>query len=223
MPDLSEEIRLWQQGYSAVAGLDEVGRGALAGPVVAAAVILPKSAAQVPGDVPPALAEVNDSKQLSARQRQRLALAIRSVARGVGIGQVAAADIDRIGIVAATRRAMQLALAQLSALGTPADFLLIDFLTLELPVPQKGIVRGDSSSLSIAAASIVAKVARDQLLTELHATFPAYDFAHNKGYGAAAHLRALAAVGPCSEHRLSFRGVLPASPSPQTCAAGQPA
>ena len=217
MPDLSEEIRLWQQGYGAVAGLDEVGRGALAGPVVAAAVILP-----VLDDVPPALAEVNDSKQLSARQRQRLALAIRSVARSVTIGQVAAADIDRIGIVAATRKAMQLALAQLSALGAPADFLLIDFLTLELPVPQKGIVRGDSCSLSIAAASIVAKVARDQLLTELHATFPAYDFAHNKGYGAAAHLQALATVGPCSEHRLSFRRVLPASPSPQTWAAGQP-
>ncbi|MFZ1550675.1 MAG: ribonuclease HII [Anaerolineae bacterium] len=218
MPDLSEETRLWQLGYGTVAGLDEVGRGALAGPVVAAAVVLP-----ILSDVPPALAEVNDSKQLSTRQRQRLAVAIHRVARGVGVGYVAAAEIDRIGIVAATRQAMQLALAQLHALGMPADFLLIDFLTLELPVPQKGIVRGDSCSLSIAAASIVAKVTRDRWLTALHDTFPAYDFAHNKGYGTPAHLRALATVGPCPEHRLSFRRVLPTPQPLATWAAEQQA
>ena len=136
---------------------------------------------------------------------------------------MAAAEIDRIGIVAATRQAMQLALAQLHALGMPADFLLIDFLTLELPVPQKGIVRGDSCSLSIAAASIVAKVTRDRWLTALHDTFPAYDFAHNKGYGTPAHLRALAAVGPCPEHRLSFRRVLPTPQPPATWAVEQQA
>lgn len=218
MPDLSEETRLWQLGYGTVAGLDEVGRGALAGPVVAAAVVLP-----ILSDVPPALAEVNDSKQLSTHQRQRLAVAIHRIARGVGVGHVAAAEIDRIGIVAATRQAMQLALAQLHALGMPADFLLIDFLTLELPVPQKGIVRGDSCSLSIAAASIVAKVTRDRWLTALHDTFPAYDFAHNKGYGTPAHLRALATVGPCPEHRLSFRRVLPTPQPPATWAAEQQA
>ena len=204
MPDLSEETRLWQQGYGRVAGLDEVGRGALAGPVVAAAVVLP-----ILPETPAALREINDSKQLSARQRERLCALILQTADGVGLGSVSAAEIDVIGIAAATRGAMAQALAQLQANGVVADFLLIDFLTLEQPVAQKGIVKGDCRSLSIAAASIVAKVWRDRWLTALHGVYPAYDFARNKGYGTAAHLQALATVGPCPEHRRSFRGVLP--------------
>jgi ribonuclease HII len=203
MPDLSEEQHLWQQGYRCVAGLDEVGRGALAGPVVAAAVVLP-----IMDHAPSALMEVNDSKQLSAPKRQRLFDVICQAACGIGLGSVSAADIDVIGIAAATRRAMTQALAQLQASGIAADFLLIDFLTLALPLPQKGIVKGDCRSLSIAAASIVAKVARDRWLLTLHSDYPAYDFQHNKGYGTAAHLQALATVGPCPEHRRSFGGVL---------------
>jgi len=205
MPDLSEEQHLWQQGYRCVAGLDEVGRGALAGPVVAAAVVLP-----IMDHVPAALLEVNDSKQLRAPQRQRLSDEIHQAARGIGVGSVSAADIDAIGIAAATRRAMTQALAQLQDHGITADYLLIDFLTLALPLPQKGIVKGDCRSLSIAAASIVAKVARDRWLIALHSSYPAYDFQHNKGYGTAAHLQALARVGPCPEHRRSFGGVLQA-------------
>ncbi len=203
MPDLSEEKRLWQQGFGRVAGLDEVGRGALAGPVVAAAVVLP-----IMDHVPSALIEVNDSKQLSAPKRLRLFDVICQAACGIGVGSVSAADIDVIGIAAATRRAMTQALTQLQASGIAADFLLIDFLTLALPLPQKGIVRGDCRSLSIAAASIVAKVARDRWLIALHGDYPAYDFQHNKGYGTAAHLQALATMGPCPEHRRSFGGVL---------------
>ncbi len=202
MPDLNEELSLWRAGYRRIAGVDEVGRGALAGPVMAAAVVLPMS-----NEIPPALATVDDSKRLGPKQRERLFDVILRQALGVGVGAVSAAQIDDIGIVAATRQAMLQALTQLCAGGPPADFLLIDFLTLPLPTPQKGLVHGDSRSLSIAAASIVAKVTRDRWMCARHDAFPAYDFAGNKGYGTAAHLRALAAFGPCIEHRRTFGGV----------------
>ena len=193
------EQELLVQGYPFVAGLDEVGRGPLAGPVVAAAVILP------PGAAPPALAGVRDSKQLSARQRERLDRAIRAVAIAVGLGEASAAEIDTVGILPATRMAMARAVA---ALSVRPSFALIDGRGLELrDVPSRCIVKGDALCLSIAAASIVAKVARDQQMRELDAAYPGYGFARHKGYGTAAHMERLAALGPSPVHRMSFAPV----------------
>ncbi len=201
-PDLAEEKRLWQTGYTSVAGIDEVGRGALAGPVVAAAVVLPPNVA-----LPSSLGAINDSKQVPARQRNELAAMIRDVAQAVGVGLVSASQIDRMGIAAATRQAMALAVADVQHHGHAVDYLLIDFLTLNLPLPQQGIVKGDCRSISIAAASIVAKVTRDRLMTELAAVYRGYGFDQHKGYGTAAHREAIARLGPCAEHRYSFAPV----------------
>lgn len=201
-PTLAEEQCLWQAGYASVAGIDEVGRGALAGPVVAAAVVLPNNAA-----LPSALGAINDSKQVPARQRTELAAMIRDVALAVGVGLVSAPHIDRIGIAAATRQAMTLAVTDIQHHGCTVDYLLIDFLTLDLPLPQQGIVKGDCRSISIAAASIVAKVTRDRLMTELAEVYHGYGFDQHKGYGTAAHREAIARLGPCAEHRRSFAPV----------------
>ncbi len=201
-PDLREEMHLWQAGFAGIAGIDEVGRGALAGPVVAAAVVLPPH-----HPLPSGMWEIDDSKRVPPRQRQQLCALIQDVALATGVGSIGASQIDRIGIVTATRQAMQLALAAIQSAGHVVDFLLIDFLTLNLPLPQKGIVKGDRYSLSIAAASIVAKVTRDRLMTELAATYPAYGFERHKGYGTAAHCQALNQFGPCAEHRRSFAPV----------------
>ncbi|MCR4406278.1 MAG: ribonuclease HII [Anaerolineae bacterium] len=200
-PTLAEEYVLRAQGYQHIAGLDEAGRGAWAGPVVAAAVILPLH--------DPALNRmldgVRDSKQLSARQRDALYGRISAVAVAIGIGIIAAEVIDALGIVPATRQAMAAAVQQLSP---PPDFLLIDALHLEeVALPQKGIIKGDAKCLSIAAASIIAKVTRDRLLMDLEEKYPGYGFARHKGYGTRQHRAALNHLGPCDIHRRSYAPV----------------
>jgi ribonuclease HII len=183
-------------GYRRIAGIDEAGRGPLAGPVVAAAVILPVHAR---------LAGVDDSKQLSEAERERLYPAILDQAVGVGIGLADAGEIDSLNILEATRLAMRRAIDNLA----PApDYLLIDAVTLPaVRIPLRPIVKGDALSLSIAAASIIAKVTRDHLMSAYHATFPQYNFLSHKGYGTAEHLRMLARFGPCSIHRRTFAPV----------------
>jgi len=186
-------------GFEFVAGLDEVGRGALAGPVVAAAVILDPRAALPAG--------LNDSKKLTARQRERIAEELRAAAIAYSVGRIEPDEIDRINILQATRRAM---LAALDQLATPADYLLIDALELkDANLPQRAIIRGDSISASIAAASIIAKTFRDRLMREYHDLYPQYNFAAHVGYGTRVHMQALRTHGACPIHRKSFRGVLP--------------
>jgi ribonuclease HII len=180
--------------------LDEAGRGAWAGPVVAAAVVLPPD----PG-LALRLAGVTDSKQLTARQRGRLLESIRAEAAGSGVGIVSSQEIDLLGIAEATRRAMQ---AAIQALAIPPDFLLIDYVRLPaLAIGQRSYVKGDSRVLSIAAASIVAKVTRDRLMAELASEHPGYGFERHKGYGTADHRAALLSNGPCAIHRRSFQPV----------------
>jgi len=199
-PDISWENRiLAETGLAHVAGLDEAGRGALAGPVVAAAVILPPDNAERLA----ALAGVNDSKQLSAKKRQQLYTPITQHALAFAIASVPASVVDEIGIIPATKRAMMTAVSQLSP---AADYLLIDgrIRLQTLPTPQQSIIRGDSQSLSIAAASILAKVTRDHFMIDQAVQFPRYGFARHKGYGTAQHLAAIARFGPCPLHRYSF-------------------
>jgi ribonuclease HII len=199
-PTAIEETALSGMGYRLIAGLDEVGRGALAGDVVAAAVILPLDAGSVQR-----LHAVRDSKQLSARQRSTLAAVIQAEAIAIGLGRVSASDIDHLGIVPATRLAMMQAIASLTI---APDYLLIDALRLPaVYVPQTAIVHGDALCLSIAAASIVAKVYRDAEMVRLDAVYSGYGFARHKGYGTAAHLQALHMLRPCPIHRLSFAPV----------------
>ena len=180
VPSLRFEHRLRKRGFALIAGIDEAGRGAWAGPVVAAAVILPLDRS----DLTKALKGVNDSKQLTARQRERWYPVIRSVALAVGVGGAGPEEIDRDGIVPATRAAMERALAMLAV---PPDALLIDAVDLRaiVDLPQHSLVRGDSISLSIAAASIVAKVSRDRAMVKLDALYPGYGFWKHKGYGTA--------------------------------------
>lgn len=195
------ERRLRRRGYRAVAGLDEAGRGCWAGPLVAAAVILP---AMTPGLVR-SLRGLRDSKQLSAVERERLFGAIHLVAIATGLGVVSAASIDLLGLTAAGQLAMERATR---ALPNRPDFLLID--AFRLPTaqcPQEPIFFGDALCLSIAAASVVAKVERDRLLTELAGIYPGLGFERNKGYGTADHRRALAALGPTPEHRCTYAPV----------------
>ncbi|MHB1416083.1 MAG: ribonuclease HII [Chloroflexota bacterium] len=196
-PTLMEELRLWQAGCRVVAGLDEAGRGAWAGPIVAAAVVLsPQESA------PPALSRVRDSKMLLPKAREGLYEAIRATALHVGVGVMPPDLIDAIGINGANRLAM---LAAVDDLGLPVDHLLIDFLRLPaLPTPQTPLVDGDSFCFSIAAASIVAKVTRDRLLCKLDAQYPGYSFAQHKGYGTRLHRQALQDLGVSPMHRLSF-------------------
>ncbi|MDH4099953.1 MAG: ribonuclease HII [Nitrospirota bacterium] len=187
-------------GFRMVAGVDEAGRGPLAGPVVAAAVILNAP----PGE--PLIEGLNDSKQLSAARREALYPLIMEKALSVGVGIVDATEIDRINILQATIVAMKQAIAGLSA---SPDFVLLDALTLpDFLIPQKGIIKGDASSASIAAASIVAKVTRDRMMDELHQRFPQYGFNVHKGYGTRLHLDRLREHGPSDIHRKSFRGVV---------------
>jgi len=194
--DFEEQAR--SEGFLFVAGVDEVGRGCLAGPVVAAACILDLSKA-----VP---AKLNDSKKLTAKQRDEIGEELRANALAFGIGTVEAEEIDRINILEATKKAMLLAI---EALKPNADFLLIDALQLKhVSLPQKAIIKGDSISYSIAAASVIAKTYRDGLMTELDLQFPQYGFADHKGYGAASHRAAIKEHGPCPLHRKTFRGVV---------------
>lgn len=194
--DFEEQAR--SEGFLFVAGVDEVGRGCLAGPVVAAACIL-DLAKTVPD-------KLNDSKKLTAKQREEIGEELRTNALAFGIGAVDADEIDRINILEATKKAMSLAIG---ALKPKADYLLVDALQLKhVRLPQKSIVKGDSISYSIAAASVIAKTYRDALMTEYDSEFPQYGFADHKGYGAASHRAAIQEYGPCSLHRKTFRGVL---------------
>ena len=181
-----------------IAGVDEVGRGALFGPVVAAAVVVPAEAI-----APLTAAGVTDSKKLTAHKRQQLALHIRQLA-DCGIGLVSAYDIDRINILQASLLAMRRAVAQLS---TPPDKCLVDGNQLipNLPMAQETVVKGDQSVLAIAAASIIAKVWRDDLIIRLDRRYPGYDLASNKGYGSAKHRAGIAELGVCRQHRKSFK------------------
>jgi ribonuclease HII len=198
LPSLTYEIRLWDAGYRCIAGLDEAGRGAWAGPVVAAAVILPPHEPQLAE----ALSGVQDSKMLTAARREILLEAIEQHALAWGVGAVSPREIDTRGIVPATCRAMALAL---EALSTPADHLLIDYLPLPgVPLPQLSLPKGDALVLSIAAASIIAKVSRDRMMIDLDAQFPGYGFGQHKGYGTPQHQAALSSLGSCAAHRLSF-------------------
>lgn len=183
-------------GYRRIAGVDEAGRGPLAGPVVAAAVILP---------VRCRLIGVDDSKQLSASERDRLYAAIMDRAVGVGVGSSTAEEIDRINILEATKLAMRRALGELS----PApDYVLIDAVSLTgVLMPVRPIIKGDALSLSIAAASIVAKVTRDRLMAQFHETYPQYNFLSHKGYGTEEHLARLTEYGPSPIHRRTFAPV----------------
>lgn len=194
--DFEEQAR--SEGFHFIAGIDEVGRGCLAGPVVAAACIL-----DISKSIPTGL---NDSKKLNAKQRTRIAEQLRLDAIAFGIGVVDAEEIDRTNILEATTKAMAAAVENLSP---SADYLLIDALQLkQIGLPQKAIIKGDSISYSIAAASVIAKSFRDDLMISLDTEFPIYGFAGHKGYGSASHLEALRRHGPCPLHRRSFRGVL---------------
>ena len=186
------------EGFRFIAGVDEVGRGCLAGAVVAAACIL---------DLSKPLPEfLNDSKKLSEKKRLKIDEEIRASAIAFAIGQVEAEEIDEINILQATKKAMRLAIENL----TPkADFLLIDALQLkEINLPQKAIIKGDAISASIAAASILAKTYRDNLMKEFHEIYPEYGFAKHVGYGTKAHFEAIKKHGACPLHRKSFRGVI---------------
>ncbi len=192
------EQELWAGGYRTVAGVDEVGRGALAGPVVAAAIVLPPDITRLA----PLLGHVDDSKRLTPAAREELCEPILACALAVGVGRVEAAEIDRIGIAPATRLAMRQAL---TGLAVPPDYILLDYLTLpDVACPQRGIPHGDALCLVIAAASVIAKVTRDRWMAEQDALYPGYGFAQHKGYGTAGHRDAIARLGPCVLHRMSF-------------------
>jgi len=190
------EEKARRQGFKIIAGLDEAGRGPLAGPVVAAAVVLPKTRS---------MQGVADSKTLKAEQREKALSLIRKRALGIGVGIVEAEEIDRLNILRASLKAMELALRDLYL---SPDCLLIDGLhTLRLPLHQQAITKGDGRCLSIAAASIVAKVTRDRLMIAYHEKYPEYNFARHKGYGTREHLQAIREHGCCPLHRQSFRTI----------------
>lgn len=195
MPDLSLEHPLWQTGYQWIAGVDEAGRGCLAGPVVAAAVVLAPET-RIPG--------LDDSKKLSAMARDAMVDLVTAEALAVGVGQCSPAEIDEWNILQASLEAMRRAVQDLVL---SPDYLLIDGnqAIAHAPWPQQTVVKGDARSLSIAAASVVAKVTRDRLMVRLHADFPAYGWAGHKGYPTASHYEALRRHGPSPHHRQSFR------------------
>lgn len=191
-----EEAR--SAGYSFVAGLDEVGRGCIAGPVVAAACILDPSK--------PYPEKLDDSKKLTAETRQEIAAELKENCIAYAIGQIEADVIDEINILEATKQAMLQAIGKLKP---AADYLLIDALRLKMcSLPQRDIIKGDSISASIAAASVLAKTYRDDLMCKWHETYPQYGFDSHKGYGASVHWKALYEHGPCEIHRKTFNGVL---------------
>lgn len=208
---LDLEGQAQRRGYRSIAGVDEAGRGPLAGPVVAAAVILPEGL-MLPG--------VNDSKQLTEEKREVFFDVIMREALAVGVGIGDHALVDSINILQATLRAMSDAVRALSV--TP-DFILIDGISnIPMNIPQRTVKKGDSLSLSIAAASIIAKVTRDRMMVAYDAQYPGYGFASHKGYGAATHLAAIAKLGPCPIHRKSFSGVKEHLPAEPVCESGTP-
>lgn len=182
----------YQEGASFIAGVDEVGRGPLAGPVVAAAVILPKNIEDLGFD---------DSKKLSASKRKEIYRLIQEKAIAIGIGIVDSDIIDQVNIYQASRLAMQQAVSELKI---QPDYLLIDAMKIDVNTPQIGIIKGDAKSISIAAASIVAKQVRDQMMQEFDELYPGYDFSNNAGYGTPKHLEGLKSKGICPIHRKTF-------------------
>jgi ribonuclease HII len=207
MLSLAEEKALRLKGFYHIAGIDEVGRGPLAGPVVAAAVIVPTKIKRARW-----LNNIRDSKLLSAAQRERLYEPIKEMAVSFGVGMISSQTIDIQGIAKATRLAMKQAVEQLSP---KPDYLLIDYVKLpEVSLPQKGVIEGDSLCFSIACASIIAKVTRDRLMIEWDAVYPGYGLAHHKGYGTREHLECLRRLGPCPIHRHSFQPVKDAAGEP---------
>jgi ribonuclease HII len=198
-PTFNEESHLIRQGYRLIAGIDEVGRGPLAGPLIAAAVILP------PDIDAPWLSLVRDSKQLSPSMRARLFPLIGEAAVAIGIGSCPHKIIDAIGITWATKFAMSAAIAHLYL---HPDFLLVDYVKLtDIDIPQKSIVKGDSRCISIACASIIAKVVRDRLMVDMDKVHPGYGFASHKGYATKEHLECLRRLGACPIHRKCFSPV----------------
>lgn len=197
MPDLTYEHALLEQGIQPIAGVDEAGRGPLAGPVVAAAVVLPADFE---------LAGLDDSKKLTPARRERCFEQLKADPRiRIGVGSASVAEIDQINILRATHLAMRRAL---QALAEMPGHALVDGLPVKsLPIPHTALVKGDGLSRSIAAASVVAKVTRDRLMAEIDREFPCYGFAKHQGYGTRQHLQALAEWGPCRHHRLSFAPV----------------
>ena len=199
-PNLLYENSLWQEGISLVAGIDESGRGSLAGPVAAAAVILPATK-----EILSTLSGVQDSKQLSTKEREEQQILIESTSTAWGIGFASSVEIDEMGIAFTTRLAIQRALKKMELI---PQHLLIDYLVLpDNPIPQTRLVKGDARSLSIAAASILAKTHRDAWMISAAERFPNYQFLTNKGYGTAAHREAIHNLGPCPLHRKSFAPV----------------
>jgi ribonuclease HII len=197
MNNLSYEFQARLAGYSLIAGVDEAGRGPLAGPVVAAAVILPEDIA---------LDGVKDSKKMSEGAREKAFPLIERVAIDFSLSVVNPKEIDRINILQASRKAMKQAVLTLDP---PPDYLLIDgTYPINLSIPQRCIKKGDELSLSISAASVIAKVYRDRIMHSYHELYPRYGFSSNKGYGTPKHIEAITRYGPCFIHRLTFRGVL---------------
>lgn len=193
MPSFTYEKALYRKGFKLTAGVDEAGRGPLAGPIVAAAVILP-AACPIKG--------LDDSKKLSPKKRERLFTQIKKNAVAIGIGMVGHSVIDRINIGKANLLAAKKAVENLNV---PPDFILIDGkLRIDVPFPQRSIAGGDAKCASIAAASIIAKVTRDHLMKKYHAAYPEYGFDRHKGYGTRQHLLLLSRHGPCAIHRRSF-------------------
>lgn len=202
IPTLAYETHLWNEGYGTLAGVDEVGRGALAGPLVAAAVILPARDELVrDADF---WSTVRDSKTITAARRTTLASEIIRRCPAWGVAAIDVEELDDVGVGAANRIAMERAVVSLDR---EPDLLLIDAMTVDLGLPQLGIIDGDALSLSVAAASIVAKVARDTTMIGHHPAWPVFGFAQHKGYGVASHVAALRAHGPCPLHRRSFAPV----------------
>ena len=196
-PTFEREIALWNAGRSIVAGIDEVGRGPLAGPVVAAAVVFPAGMKPIRG--------LRDSKILPAAKRERLAVVVRARAVAVGVGAASVKEIDRFNIRRATILAMQRALRRLGLV--PAEVLVDGLWLPELGRPHDAIIDGDALCQSIAAASVIAKTVRDRLMCLLAARYPVYAWAENKGYGTPEHLDALHVLGPTRHHRMSFEPV----------------
>jgi ribonuclease HII len=197
-PGLQLEQALWQKGVQFIGGIDEAGRGAWAGPVMAGAVILPNNP-----QLRLTLAGVRDSKQMTPRQRERWVLEIKSVALAWSVGTVSAAEIDEIGILPANRLAMKRAIDGLSL--TP-EYHLFDFIHWkDCPYPGQRLVKGETQSLSIAAASVLAKTTRDALMRELDGQFPGYEFGRHKGYGTVIHREAIARLGLSTIHRKTFK------------------
>ncbi len=186
------ERKLRQEGFSLIAGIDEAGRGPLVGPVVAAAVILPEDFS---------LIGINDSKKLTAKQRGEFFEKIKEQAVAVGVGIIGPREIDAVNIFEATKKAM---LAAVNSLPVNPDFLLVDAVKLQTPYPAEAVIKGDSKSISIAAASIIAKVTRDKIMLELDKEYPHYQFARNMGYGTREHIQAIEKYGITPHHRKTF-------------------